>query len=361
MNLNLKLYLKGAQSLGLPTTVIPDLGVRVDLGMNIYYFIESMTPLNEGGSYCVSLDKYLGNKILEKSGFPVPKAVTFDQTTWQKNSLSTLLKNLQFPVVAKPVKETGRGAAVFCNIINEDRLNEYLFDFFKYFPKVQIEEFLQPDLLREYRVLIIHNKVCGVVERFSAHVVGDGVHTIEQLIALANEERLLLSETLTISPMVYDQEYEECLIEQGLSLQSIPENGQKIRLCYTVNTGRGGTIYSLGKQIHPENARKLIKAAQALGLNFAGLDILCEDINRPFNLNQWMIIEINYRPDITIHEIPNQGKKAPVMRIVFWQLIRKHLSSYCYQLIFKSHYSIYFKATIALIGVLSLFWVIGNR
>lgn len=343
MDRNVTLFHQGALDLHLPCTYIPEPGVlRVELGGKHYYFVYSISPLNQGASVYLSQHKYALNKLLKRAGFPVPNATAFNKDKWSHHPLEQLVKRLSFPLVAKPMIDTVRGRDVLCNIKDIQMLSNYLNTFFEKYRYVQIEEFHAN--LKEYRVLVLKNRVIGVIERVAAHLVGDGKHSIEELIALRNEERIRLSKTLTISPLKFDIEHQNCLQEQGLSLQSVVPEGHKIRLGYTVNTGRGGDIFSLGKKIHPVNAKHLCDAAQAIGLNYVGFDVLCEHIDTPFKPGKWVIIEANYCADTTLHEIPNHGVRAVVIKKILKQLIYRHPLSYFYHVCIRSRLSIYFKS-----------------
>jgi len=357
MNRNIRLFYNGANDLHLPVHYYPDIQyLNISLGKHQYYFIKSHTPLNEGAGVLISKNKFLMNQLLAESGFPVPKAARFDKDTWLKSPVNELIATLKFPLVAKPLQDTGRGTGVMCNIKNETELDNHVRTLFELYPVVQVEEFHKG--LREYRVLVLRNEVIGVVERFAAQVTGDGMHSIEELIAIENKERERLSKTLTISPMTYDSEYQHCLEEQGLTLTFIPEKGQQVRLCYTVNTGRGGSIYSHGKQIHPENVAYFYRAAQVAGLYYVGFDVLCEDINKPFSTSKWMLIEANHCPDLTIHEIPHRGQKQPVVHLVLKQLIKRHPFAYSYQLMTKSKWSIFFKGLLMILFLLLFLYLL---
>lgn len=343
MDKNITLIHKAAQRLHLPYVYHSEINFfEIRLGKKHYYFTQTMTPINYGAG--IHINKYMNNRLLSKAGIPVPKATSFNTKKWQEKPLAELIATLNFPLVAKPLNNTSRGVGVFCKIPDIEGLSAYLKDFFMYFDAVEIEEF--HGNLKEYRVLILKNKVLGVLERVGASVIGDGTHTIDELIAIKNEEKNLLSKTVTISPLVYDVEYALCLKEQKLNLKSIPSDGQKIRLCYTVNTGRGGDIFSLGKKIHPENAKQLIKAVSVLGLEYSGLDILCTDINSPFSKKKWFIIEANIGPDMTLHELVPQGEKIIISRTVLWHFIKRHPFAYLYHLCMHSTLSFYFKSAV---------------
>ncbi|MDI9819158.1 MULTISPECIES: UDP-N-acetylmuramyl peptide synthase [unclassified Legionella] len=350
---NIRLYYESALKLHLPVDYIPELNtMQITLGGRNYYFSSTITPINNGGGIFISRNKYKFNKLLESYNFPVPNAVAVSKENFERGFLADLIKDLQFPVVAKPIQDTGRGKDVFCGIKDIETLSNYLRSCFEHYAFMQVEEFHTG--LKEYRVLVLKNRVIGVVQRFGAEVIGDGKHSIRQLIDIKNEERIKLSPTLTISPLVIDEEYKTCLAEQGLSVDSTPSPGQKVRLSYTANTGRGGEIFSLGKKIKKENAKILCTAAKIAGLDIVGMDVLCEDINLSFKKSKWLIIEGNFAPDTTIHEIPNYGEKVNVTQLILKKIISRHPLSYLSHLFTNSKFSVFIKGIliITVLGIL---------
>lgn len=349
MDKMIRLIYKAAQELHLPFTFIDEINtLKISLGRKNYYFLFTIPPLNNPASIAIAGNKYALNQLLHQQGFPVPKAISISHEEWSCRPLSELIEGMKFPLVAKPMVKGMRGKDVLCNIKNLETLSDYFTRMIDKHPFIQVEEFHAN--FKEYRVLILKNKVIGVVERFAATITGDGEHTVEELIAQKNEHRALLSLEMTHAPLVYDEEYRLCLEEQGMNLQSIIPQDKKIRLCYTVNLGRGGDIYSHGKEIHPYNKRILSRLMKSIGLTYAGLDILCEDIHVAFGQNNWFIIEANSFPDLTLHEIPQQGKRASVAKNILTELIYCHPFSYLYHICLKKNLFIVF----ALSGLITL-------
>ncbi len=353
MDKNARLFYNTAKKMGLPVHYLAEIGcLQIVIGSSYYYFFRSTTPLNNDASVHVCKNKFSANYVLAKAGFPVPKAVAFSQRKLQQTALADLIKPLRFPLVAKPMQNSGRGALVLCNIKNLPDLNNHLNTIFAHHEYAQIEEFHQN--FREYRVTLLKNKAIGVIERNPASVVGDGTHSIEELIAISNHKRAILSTHLTISPLHYDQEYKQCLEEQGLSLKSIIPENQRIQLCHTVNTGRGGDITSMETQIHPHNTAYLYKALQELGLVYGGFDVLCEDIRLPFISGKWCIIEVNHNPDTTLHEVPYRGVPTPVTKKIVSELLWRHPCAYAYYQLLRIFRPIGVKICLAILFLLLL-------
>lgn len=357
MNPNIRILHHLAKKWGLPFKYHTDGDVlEITLAKKHYYFFRSRTFLNEGGGIYIAGNKYVANQVLEKSGFSVSKSTFFTNLDYQNKQLKELIGDLTFPLVAKPLKNTGRGTAVFSKIKDIQTLNIYLERFFRMYDAVVLEEF--QGNLNEYRVVVLNNKVLAILSRTGASVIGDGIHTIEELISIKNEERLKQMQTLTISPLVFDEEYQHCLDEVGLNLQHIPAKNKKIRLSYTANTGRGGDIYTCSTKINPQNTKTLIDSVHTLGLVYGGIDLLCEDLDKPFDEQRWIIIEINSCPDLSIHQIPNTGKNRPVAHLVLWELIKKHPFAYLKHGFKTGNISFYLKILFCVIGLLFILYSI---
>ena len=246
-------YYQSALKLHLPVTFVQEIdGFELYLGKKRYFFRGALSPLNDGCSTDISLNKYCTNKLLENAGLPVPKAKAIHVTDFEQGKVEEKIADLKFPLVIKPMKDGGRGRDVLCNIQSMEKLKEYLSDYFLLYEYVLIEEFYAK--LKSYRVLVFMNKVIGVVLRFPASVIGDGKHTLRALIDLTNIQRRETSDMLP--PIVVDHELHIRLNELGMSLEYIPKKDERVTLCYTCNATRGGSFESLGKQICKENRKR---------------------------------------------------------------------------------------------------------
>ena len=322
MDINLSLYLQAAKALKLPMEYHEEfVGVLVKLAGKTYYFRHGYTPFNEGSSDNVTLNKYSVNRILHNAGFPVPDA-TGMSTTDCINGVWSLPK-FNYPIVAKPTAETGWGLDVLCNIKNEQVLIEYLNEVAARHPFISFETFEQG--LTAYRVVVFFNKVIAVAQLDPASVVGDGEHNITQLVDIENKRR---ADIVSLTKIMLDKESEIKLQEMNLTVDYVPKLNEKIILCYTCNTSRGGTMISFGKAICLENAELLCGAAKLLNLNVVGFDVICEDIQRPIRKTRGFIIEANSNPDIELNELPLVGAGVPMAKIFLKQLIKKHPIAY---------------------------------
>src|SRR5207302_6019318 len=118
--------------------------------------------------------------------------------------------------------------------------------------KVVVEEFFEG---RDYRVLVVNSQVVAASERQPAQVLGDGVHTIAELIEIANQDPQRgdgHEKPLTrIKPDALVKAY---LKKCGLSLNCVPRLGEVVFLCEGANLSTGATARDVRDRVHPEIA-----------------------------------------------------------------------------------------------------------
>lgn len=300
----------------------------------------------------IAQNKYFANRILEHEGIPVPKAVLLEKDTYEEALLTQQLDFLRFPLVVKPLNE-GRGTGVLCNIQTLDELKSALNQGFEQFDTLIIEEFHAQ--LTSYRVLVFNQRVLSVVVRHPASIIGDGEHTIEELVALENKERQKINAFL--GPILLDTEAQIRFKERGIDKQYIPATGEKIVLAYTSNATRGGSFETFNQKICKENSQLMCRAANVLNLKIVGIDVECADISKPMDHARDVLIEINKVPSVRIHELPMRGRPHLVTRKIIRYFIYRHPIAYLYSLYFNKQTAFYIKSFIVTVIVGLIYWL----
>jgi cyanophycin synthetase len=166
----------------------------------------------------------------------------------------------------------------------------------------------------DYRMLVINGKLAAASRRVPAHVVGDGVRTIEALVHRANQDpRRRAAQRGQWTQLEFDDQSDQLLAELGYQRASIPRDGEIIYLKRIANTSAGGTAVDVTDQVHPENREIAERAATTIGLDVAGVDLLVEDITQPMRAQGGVICEINTRPGIRKHLWPAEGQPRDVV------------------------------------------------
>ena len=98
------------------------------------------------------------------------------------------------------------------------------------------------------------------------------------------------------------------LTRQGLAPDSVPEPGRRVELKPQIGHRRdGGLARECTEELHPDNARLLIQATKAIGLDVAGIDFVTSNCARPLIPDGGAIIEVNSAPDFERHLRPSAG------------------------------------------------------
>ncbi len=163
---------------------------------------------------------------------------------------------------------------------------------------------------KDYRFLVLDGKVIGIVKREPPTVRGDGETTIREYLKKYNPR------------LPIDIEMRQMLKRQGLSMRSVPQRGQTVKLRKNTNiaTGADSTTVS-NDSIHPDLRWLAVQAVNAMGMSLAGVDMLIKNPKKS-RKNNAVILEINSQPGIDIHERPDFGTPQPVAEIILKYLFR---------------------------------------
>ncbi|MGI9952560.1 cyanophycin synthetase [Moorellaceae bacterium AZ2] len=250
-------------------------------------------------------DKALTKELLQEFGLPVPRGGVAGNAA----EAVALAVQLGFPVVVKPVAGN-QGKGVVTNLQNPEEVKRAYGEAAPGGGPVLVEEHLAG---RQYRLLVVNGRLVAAAERLPARVIGDGHHTIEELVRLANKDPLRgegHGRPLTKLPL--DRITLFTLERQGWGLKDIPPAGTVVLLRESANLSTGGTAVDVTDRVHPYNAYLAVEAARVVGLDIAGVDVVCPDIGRPICRGQGGILEVNAAPGIRMHHFPAAGRPRDV-------------------------------------------------
>jgi cyanophycin synthetase len=253
----------------------------------------------------IAQNKDLTKRMLQGIGLAVPLGTVVRDAEQAVEKA----REIGFPVVLKPVSGN-QGRGIWTRLDDEAAVGTAWARSSKQFPVMVVERHATG---RDHRVLVINGKVVAVAERIAAHVVGDGAHSVGELIEEANQDpRRGRGHGNVLTQIPADDATVDFLAQCGLTLASVPAAGERVYLRPTANLSTGGTSIDRTDEIHPDNITACEMAAGVIGLNIAGLDVLTPDISRPFHENGAVIIEVNAGPGIRMHTHPAEGKPRNV-------------------------------------------------
>lgn len=300
--------LKTAFKLDIPFMHIGNGVYQLGWGARRRFSHRSTTELDSAIGSKISQNKVVTAEFLRLAGLPAPFhrfVATFNQAQEAANQIG-------YPVVVKPAdRERGEGVTVGIN--NSESLN-HAFNHASKFSKNILVERQVPGYC--HRILLVGNTHLYTVARLPKSVEGDGKHTVIELCMNEAAEENRKAKHLRKKPCLLDELTEKTLREQGLNYQSIPQKGLLVFLRPIESTEWGGTPKILIDQIHPDNLRIALQAAQLMNLNVAGVDLITEDISKPWYENGAVINEVNFAPFLGLRfDYQRKGVEALVQSL----------------------------------------------
>lgn len=160
-----------------------------------------------------------------------------------------------------------------------------------------------------YRLFILDGQLIAAAERRAATVVGDGVHTIAELIGSANLDPRRGKGSDTPLKTINIEQAQDLLGEEGLS--SVPTSGQSVRVSSIDSVSAGGESFNVTDQVHQDWIQFATKFSKAAQLFVAGFDVICDDIASPLTPADYVpLLEVNASPGLKLHQYPTGGGEA---------------------------------------------------
>jgi len=255
----------------------------------------------------VACDKIMTKQLLSIAGIPVPEGYV----VYTAEEAKQAARKLGYPVVVKPC-DGNQGKGVSLNLRNAREVTAAFKLAREYSPKIIVERQIKG---RNFRVLVVNGRFVCAAERIPAHVVGDGVHSIQELIDIVNSDPLRGEKhEKPLTKIKIDSITKKVLSKQGYSLDTILPEGEKAFLRENGNLSTGATAVDVTDEVCLENRLLAERAAKVIGLDIAGVDITTENISVPLESTDGAIIEVNAAPGIRMHLYPSKGKPRPVAK-----------------------------------------------
>jgi cyanophycin synthetase len=256
----------------------------------------------------IAQDKDLTRRLLAAAGVPVPtgRAVTDATDAW------LAAQELGEPVVVKPI-DGNHGRAVSIRLDTEQAVRDAYELAAKEGSGVIVERFIPGS---QHRVLVVGDQAVASVAGEADMLTGDGTSSVRQLVERANLDPLRgVGQTWVLTRIELTPIVLELLHRQGLTPDSVPPAGEQVLIQH-----HGDLTVDETDRLHPEVAAMCVLAAQTVGLDIAGLDVVAGDIGVPLGDQGGAVIEVNASPGLLAHLKPLAGKPRPVGEAIVNQL-----------------------------------------
>ncbi|MFA6190326.1 MAG: cyanophycin synthetase [Candidatus Staskawiczbacteria bacterium] len=264
------------------------------------YFRGSSLDLNSLGASEIARDKDYANFFMKTMGYPiVPGGKTFYSSQWAKAIAETgrdihagykHAVKLGFPVIVKPNGGSqGSGVAL---VKNKREFYRAMREIFKH-DRIAIVQ--KPVKGKDYRIVVLDNRVISAYERIPLNIIGDGSHTIRQLLHKKQREFTASGRDTKVEPN--DPRIANKLKRQKMNMNSVPGKGERIHLLDNANLSTGGDSIDVTSTMHPDFKLIAIKLTKDMGLRLCGVDLMiADDITK--KPGEYWVLEINSAPGL---------------------------------------------------------------
>lgn len=254
----------------------------------------SWYPQNNATASTLASDKYFTNRILEDADIPTLSGEYFflhdrhrahRPAGHEREDALAYLKKLSGTAFVKPL--SGSRGDFAQAIHGEAPLVRYVDEVSKYYDAILMQPVVSG---LEYRIFLLDDEVVYAARKYRPFVLGDGVHSIRDLLAAHNAA--LLSRGL--SPASADGD---------TLLDAVLPKGERWEIAGRMNLSAGGTMVL---EAPPSRAAISLarKARRALGLRVAAVDLFT-DIGG--DRDTMRVIEVNSNPSIRLLEDSGRG------------------------------------------------------
>ena len=262
----------------------------------------------------IASDKEETNKILAGVGLPVPR----QRLVRTAEDAAIAAARLGFPVVVKPLDANhGRGVAI--NLKNGNEVRAAFDKAREHARTVIVETFIDG---HDHRMLVVNGELIAVAKRVPGHVIGDGSSTIAALVDIVNQDpRRGVGHEKVLTRIEFDDQALRLMALKGYTKDTVLTAGEQFFLRSTGNLSTGGTAIDLTDIVHIDNREMAVRAAQAIGLDVAGIDFITADISQSYKTANGAICEVNAAPGFRMHVAPTEGTPrdpaGPVIDMLF--------------------------------------------
>ncbi|CUH48740.1 cyanophycin synthetase [Ruegeria atlantica] len=255
----------------------------------------------------ISCDKEDTHNLLNDLGLPVPQ----QRMVYSAREAAKAAGRIGFPVVVKPL-DANHGRGVSINLKSESEVEAGFAEAKEHSRSraILVESFITGF---DHRMLVVNNKLVAVAKRVPGHVVGDGTHTIAELVDIVNQDpRRGIGHEKVLTMLEIDNQAKRLMENAGVTEETVLPDGEIFYLRSTANLSTGGTAIDLTDVVHPDNRDMAERAIMAVGLDVGGVDFLIDDITKSYKDIGGAIVEVNAAPGFRMHVAPSEGQPRDV-------------------------------------------------
>ncbi|WP_020006106.1 acylphosphatase [Salinicoccus albus] len=287
---------------------VPSTSITYSLsdGVNEYHFVCARGTKTTKEAISKAENKGSAYKHMRAQGLPVPESRTFNYNESSIGEMCTYGESIGYPLVIKPT-DRGGGRGVVTHINSKDMLKDSLIKVKNDFkPKeIIIEKYFEGGV--DYRFYVIQDKVIAVSKSYSSNVIGNGRSNMKELIKKRNIE-INNNVSTKQRDIKIDQEMKEFLNENNMTLDYIPEEGERV-FVRKHGTHLGDRLsVDCTDSIDPKFKKYAVDALNSVpGLPTGSIDMIINE-----EKNEGIVNEINTKGEIMMHVFPFEGQPVDI-------------------------------------------------
>ncbi len=247
-------------------------------------------------AYAVAQNKVLTAALCKRLSIPHPRISIYENT-----EQAVAFQREVGPMVVKPI-DGAHGNGVTLNVVTIDDIVAAVKVAQEYSEKVLLQQMVAGD---DYRIVFIGGEYAAAINRIPASVVGDGEHTLAELIAAVNQDPSRgPTNSVSIYKYISVPAAKQFLGDRYES--EIPAKDIQVRVVGAANIGTGGTA----RDVTAEMSKEMIEMARTivgeLHMGICAVDFMW-DGERAY------LIEFNATPGIDIHDDEKYGQPQGVI------------------------------------------------
>jgi cyanophycin synthetase len=278
--------------------------VRLGYGTAVRHIQATTTDRTSLVAVDLAGNKELTKQVLAAAGLPVPRGCVVSR----RDEAIACVADATTPLVVKPL-DGNQGKGVSLNLQTPQQVGDAFDLACEISNRVIVEEMYRGN---DYRVVVVNGTMVAAAQRIPAHVWGDGVHTIAELIDETNHDpRRGNDHEKPLTKIKTDPLVLSILKRAQKTLDDVPPRGEMVLLRDSANLSTGGEARDVTDHVHPHLKSLCERAARVVGLDICGVDLVLPDIEKPY-AGTGGIVEVNAAPGIRMHHYPSEGKPRDV-------------------------------------------------
>jgi cyanophycin synthetase len=269
---------------------------------------QQVVPLDDPVTLRLALDKPVVHELLTEASVPVPEHLEWNFA--DPGPALAFIERVGGPTVVKAASGTGGGEGTTAGVDTPARLMRARLQAGRFGGRLLIERQVPGPV---HRLLFLDGELIDVIRHVPPRLAGDGRSTVQELLEAENARRLGAAGAAGLSLLDVGLDTVFTLERQGLRLESVVPAGTTITLQTVTNDNRIEDTSTVREPLNPELVEAARRAATAVGLRLAGVDVITPDASQPLEEAGGVVAEVNGTPGIHHHyHVADAAKATPV-------------------------------------------------